>query len=52
MPLSQLYYLSTQAFEKIEVDDPQLAASVHKFIVSLLAERLKRCEKELKMLLQ
>ncbi|PZO36894.1 MAG: hypothetical protein DCF19_20415 [Pseudanabaena frigida] len=50
--LSLLYYLSTQAFEKIEVEDPQLAASVHKFIVSLLAERLKRCEKELKDLLQ
>ncbi len=50
--LSRLYYLSTQAFEKIEIEDPQLASSVHKFIVSLLVERLKRCEKELKDLLQ
>ena len=50
--LSHLYYLSTQAFEKIEIEDPQLASSVHKFIVSLLVERLKRCEKELKDLLQ
>ncbi len=50
--LSRLYYLSTQAFERIETEDPQLASSVHKFIVSLLVERLKRCEKELKDLLQ
>ena len=50
--LSYLYYLSTQSFERIEIEDPQLASSVHKFIVSLLVERLKRCEKELKDLLQ
>ncbi len=35
------------AFEKIESEAPVLAAAFHKFIVSLLAERLKYREKEL-----
>jgi SulP family sulfate permease len=49
---SRLYYLSNQAFEKLEIEEPRLAASFHKFIVNLLAERLKHCSQELQTLLQ
>ncbi len=49
---SYLYYLATEAFRKIEREEPQLANSFHKFIVNLLAERLKRREGELRNLLQ
>jgi SulP family sulfate permease len=49
---SHLYYLSAQSFTKIETEDPQLAIAFNKFIVNLLAERLKRREEELKHLLQ
>ncbi|HEY9609528.1 SLC26A/SulP transporter family protein [Allocoleopsis sp.] len=49
---SHLYYLSTQAFERIETEEPRLAASFHKFIVNLLAERLKHSKEELQNLLQ
>ena len=44
---TSLYYLSTKAFEEIESEAPVLAAAFHKFIVSLLAERLKYREQEL-----
>lgn len=50
--LSYLYFLSTDAFERMEAENPQLAASFSKFIVNLLAERLRCCEEELKTLLQ
>ncbi|MGH2412933.1 MAG: cyclic nucleotide-binding domain-containing protein, partial [Microcystaceae cyanobacterium] len=49
---SFLYYLSTEAFARIESDKPRLAASFHKFIVNLLAERLKLREGELRNLLK
>jgi SulP family sulfate permease len=49
---SHLYYLSTQAFERIETEEPQLATSFHKFIVNLLAERLNHSKEELQNLLQ
>ncbi|HEY9609529.1 SLC26A/SulP transporter family protein [Allocoleopsis sp.] len=49
---SRLYYLSTQAFERIEIEQPQLAIAFHKFIVNLLAERLKLRQAELQNLLQ
>ncbi|MBD2206460.1 SLC26A/SulP transporter family protein [Calothrix sp. FACHB-1219] len=49
---SLLYFLSSQAFEQMEREDFQLAASFHKFIVISLAERLNHREQELKSLLQ
>jgi len=49
---SCLYFLSRSSFEKMERDDPQLAALLHKFIVRLLADRLRYREAELKYLLQ
>lgn len=49
---SLLYFLSTQAFEEMEREDSQLAASFHKFIVISLAERLNHREQELKSLMQ
>ena len=49
---SSLYYLSQQAFEQLELEDPHLAASFHKFIVSLLVERLKQQKNELQILWQ
>jgi SulP family sulfate permease len=48
---SEVYFLSTEAFEQIEVSEPLLAASFHRFIVNLLAERLSHREEELKNLL-
>ncbi len=48
---SRLYFLSAKAFDKIEAEDPVLAANFHKFIVNLLAERLSHREEELKQLL-
>jgi sulfate permease, SulP family len=44
---SRLYHLSNQAFARIETEEPQLAATFHKFIVNLLAERLRNCSLEL-----
>ncbi|MEB3283585.1 MAG: SulP family inorganic anion transporter [Lyngbya sp.] len=49
---SRLYYLSTQAFEQMEAEQSQLASEFHKFIVKLLAERLKQRSQELQNLLQ
>ncbi len=49
---SRLYFLSTEAFEKIEIAEPILAATFHKFIVNLLAERLNHREEELQQLLK
>ncbi|MGK7872505.1 MAG: SLC26A/SulP transporter family protein [Xenococcaceae cyanobacterium] len=49
---SHLYHLSTEAFARIEAEEPRLAASLHKFIVNLLAERLKWREEELRGLLE
>ena len=44
---SRLYHLSNQAFARIETEEPLLAATFHKFIVNLLAERLRNCSIEL-----
>jgi sulfate permease, SulP family len=49
---STMYFLPTEAFEKIESSDPLLASNIHRFIVNLLAERLSHREQELKNLLQ
>lgn len=49
---TSLYFLSTDAFESMQVDKPLVAASFHRFIVNLLAERLIHREQELKTLLQ
>jgi len=49
---SRLHYLSKEAFEKIERDAPLLASHFNKGIVNLVAERLRRSEEEVKMLLQ
>jgi SulP family sulfate permease len=49
---SEMYFLSTEAFEQMETEEPKLAASFHRFIVNLLAERLSHREEELKHLLQ
>ncbi len=49
---SRLHYLSKEAFEKIERDAPLLSSHFNKGIVNLVAERLRRSEEEVKMLLQ
>lgn len=49
---SSLYFLSTEAFEQIEAQEPLLATNFHKFIVKLLAMRLKEQEQKLTSLLQ
>jgi SulP family sulfate permease len=49
---SRLHYLSKEAFEKIEREVPALASHFNKRIVNLVAERLRRSEDEVKMLLQ
>jgi len=49
---SEMYFLSTEAFEQMETEEPKLAASFHRFIVNLLAERPTHREEELKHLLQ
>ncbi|MFB2975697.1 SulP family inorganic anion transporter [Microseira sp. BLCC-F43] len=49
---SRLYYLDPEAFERMENQEPKLAATIHKFIVNLLAERLKQRSEELQNLLK
>ncbi len=49
---SSLYFLSNDDFETMESHEPLVAASFHRFIVNLLAERLNHREQELKNLLQ
>ena len=48
---SRVYYLSTEAFEQIEAEDPLLAATFHKSIVNLLADRLEQTQAKLRYLL-
>jgi SulP family sulfate permease len=50
--LSHLYYLSAEAFDLLERQEPRMAIAIHKFIVNLLGERLQRREEELADLLQ
>jgi SulP family sulfate permease len=49
---STLHYLSAESFQQIEREAPLLAACFNKGIVNLVAERLRRSEEEVKMLLQ
>ncbi len=49
---SSLYFLSTQAFEAIEREEPLLASNFHRLMVKLIAERLQSYEQELSSLLQ
>ena len=48
---SSLYYLSPEAFAKIEIEEPLLTISLQKFIISSLAERFKHSQAELRKLL-
>jgi len=49
---STVYFLPAEVFEQIESSEPLLASNIHRFIVSLLAERLYHREQELKNLLE
>jgi SulP family sulfate permease len=49
--ISCLYYLSPEALKKMEMEAPQLAMIWQKFMLNLLAERLKHREEELRCLL-
>ncbi|WP_013334531.1 SulP family inorganic anion transporter [Gloeothece verrucosa] len=48
---SNLYYLSTQNFQKMEQENSVLASKFHRFIVILLAERLRHRDVQLENLL-
>ncbi len=50
--LCRLHYLSTQAFKRIESEDPYLASCFNRGVVNLVAERLRRSEEEVRSLLQ
>ncbi|MEM9771342.1 MAG: SulP family inorganic anion transporter, partial [Cyanobacteria bacterium P01_D01_bin.73] len=47
---SHLFYLSGQAFERMETEAPELASAFHRFIVTTIAERLGYREKEIQRL--
>ncbi|MGD1937938.1 MAG: SLC26A/SulP transporter family protein [Cyanophyceae cyanobacterium] len=47
---SHLFYLSGQAFERMEKEAPELASAFHRFIVKSIAERLGYREKEIQRL--
>lgn len=49
---SRLHYLSKHTFQKFEADAPQLASSLKTGIINLVAERLRRAEEQVKILLQ
>lgn len=44
---SKLYRLSREALQKMQTQNPQLAAAFHQFVVGLLAERLTQTTREL-----
>lgn len=48
---SDLYYLSIEAFKKMETEAPILATAFHRFIVGLVVERLNHAEDRLQSLL-
>ena len=50
--ISHLHFLSRQAFEKIQLEDPELTRSLHQVMVNLLTDRLKNRENELNALLK
>jgi len=47
----RLATLSVEAFHRMQKDDPDVAAEVHKFIVTLLSERIGRADQALNMLI-
>ena len=47
---SHLFYLSGEAFARMEQEAPQLASAFHRFIVKTIAERLGYREKEIQRL--
>jgi len=48
---SHLYYLSIEAFKKMEAEAPVLATAFHRFIVGLVVERLNHAEEKMQSLL-
>lgn len=46
---TRLYYLSTQAFERIEAESTVLASALHRYIVISIADRLRYRERELRL---
>jgi len=48
---SHLAILSVRAFHRMQRDDPEVAAEVHKFIVTLLSKRIARADQALNLLI-
>ncbi len=48
---SSLYSLSNIAFNRMQVEDPEVALSFHRFVVCLLADRIVRSNEEVKALM-
>jgi SulP family sulfate permease len=48
---SELFFLSSKALEKMEVDDPDIAAAFHRFMAHTLAERLASAAETMKVVL-
>jgi SulP family sulfate permease len=48
---SVLYRLSRAAFEKMQMDDPQIAAAFHQMIIRLLSDRLDFANREIAALI-
>ncbi|MBF0101272.1 MAG: SLC26A/SulP transporter family protein [Desulfobacterales bacterium] len=46
-----LYRLSIKAFEEMQVDEPFLAFTFHRFVVSILADRIKHLNSQIQALL-
>jgi SulP family sulfate permease len=49
---SRLHFLSSEAFEKLTANDPLLAACFNQGVVNLVAERLRRVEESMELLLR
>lgn len=49
---SRLYRLSSESLQKMQIDEPQLAAAFHQFIARLLAERLVQAREGMEILLK
>ena len=49
---SRLHFLSSEAFAKLVSDDPLLAAAFNQSVINLVAERLRRTEKSVEILLR
>jgi SulP family sulfate permease len=48
---SSLYSLSSEAFNRMQAEDPEVALSFHRFVVCLLADRIVRSNEEVKALM-